>query len=161
MSWKVLPLASAEKIRRDAFLPLPSLLRRVCPVFPFLQTLQFPTSLQDGQWYSLCFSVPSSLPQPRYFFSSDQSMSLILFCTHPLSTTNFLVIFRCLSVHDSLVHLRRLVPATLLLSIPRTRALLPIYSIRPSCFRSIFFASCGQTTLMSTATPLKHQGVPL
>ena len=40
------------------------------------------TSLHDGQWHSLCFSVSSSLLQPLHFFSSDQPMSTLVFC-HP------------------------------------------------------------------------------
>ena len=40
------------------------------------------TSLHDGQWHSLCFSVSSSLLQPLHIFSSDQPMSTLVFC-HP------------------------------------------------------------------------------
>ena len=43
-------------------------------------------------FHSFCFSVPSSLLQPRHFFSSDQPVSYDL-------CTSFLVTLRCLSVH--------------------------------------------------------------
>ena len=44
----------------------------LCSHFPKPSWIWFLSSLHDGQWYSLCFSVPSSLLQPRHFFSSDQ-----------------------------------------------------------------------------------------
>ena len=37
----------------------------------------FPSS--TGQWYNPCFSMPSSLLQPRHFFSSDRPMSVLSF----------------------------------------------------------------------------------
>ena len=54
-----------------------------------------------------------------------------------------------------------LVPATLL-STPHTRVRLPISSNRPLwCFRSIFFTSCGLTTLMSTTACPRTARCPL
>ena len=78
----------------------------VCSHFPTPSGIRFLTSLHDGQWYSLCFSVPSSLLQPLHFFSSDQPRPYNGFCTHPPSTTSFLVTCRCLSIHASQVFLR-------------------------------------------------------
>ena len=115
----------------------------------------FLTSFQHGQWYNLCFSVPSSLLHPRHVFSSDQPMSYNLLSIQSPSTTSFLVTFRCLPVQASLVCLRSsaLVGSSHTLSLNSSHALLPMCSSRPSWLVSgASFASCGQTTLMSTAT---------
>ena len=72
----------------------------------FASGIWFLTSLHSGQWYSLGFSVPSSLLQPLHFSSCDHHLSYNIFCTHPPCTTSFLVTFRCSSVRASLVFLR-------------------------------------------------------
>ena len=107
----VLPYAFTQKIRRDSSWPLPIFSRSVCVFshFPSSSGIQFLTSRPDGHWYSLFFCVCLFFLQLRHFFSSDQPMSYNLFCTHPLSTANFLTTFRCLSVHASPVFLRNAV----------------------------------------------------
>ena len=129
------PMASVQRIQRNtswSFSNVPSTFQLCVPTSPIFW-IKFPTSLQDGQWYRLCFSVPSSMSQ-SHFSSSDQPTSYILFCTRPPSTTNFLITWRCLCVHGSLVFLRSiaLAPITLLLSTPHTRVWLPISSNGPS-----------------------------
>ena len=57
---------------------------------------------QDGQWYNPCCSSPC-LHLRRIL---DQTIAYSLFCTHPPSTTSFLVTCRSLSVQASLVFLR-------------------------------------------------------
>ena len=103
---------------------------------------------------SLCLL---SLLQPLHFFSSDQPVSYNLVCTHPPSTTSFLVACRCLSVHTSLVFLR----STGWVGSSHTPSFNPSHSCFAAHlfqrtilgrFTSIFFTSCGQTTLMSNAT---------
>ena len=139
-------------LRRDASVPVPAVLRLSVPISPSPSGIWFLIFLHDGQWYTLCFSVPSSVSQPRHFSSSDHPLSYNLLCTHPPSTTSFLITLRCLSVHPSSVFpqhsLAWLQPHSL--STPHTREWLH----KPSwlVFTSIFFTSCVQTTLISTAT---------
>ena len=66
----------------------------LCFHFPEPAGIWFLTSFRDGQWYSLCFSVPPLL-QPLHLFSPDHPTSHNLFCTHSPSTPSFLVTFRC------------------------------------------------------------------
>ena len=129
-----------------------------CPVFlrlfwPFAFSspsgIWFPTSLHDGQWYSLRFSV-FSLLQRRDFFSSDDQRSHNLFCTHPPSTTSSLGILRALSVHDSLVFLRSIawIGSGQTPSFNSSHSCLTTYFFQSTilaCFRSIL-TSCWQTT---------------
>ena len=73
--------------------------------FPSPSGIWFLTSLCDGQWYSLVFSVPSSLLQHRHFPFRPTNQCRTIFCTHPPSTTRFVVACRRLSVQASLVFL--------------------------------------------------------
>ena len=59
--------------------------------------IRFLTAFQHWQRCNLCFCVPSSLLQPRHFFSFDQPKSYDLCCAHPPSTINFLRSSACLS----------------------------------------------------------------
>ena len=77
-----------------------------CSQFPKPSGIWFLTSLHEGQLYSLCCSMPSSLLQPLHFFLSDQPMSFHLFCTQPPSSTSLLHMSVLLSVQDSVVCLR-------------------------------------------------------
>ena len=61
----------------------------LCSHFPSPSETWFLTSLHDGQWYNVGFSVPSSLLQPRHFFTSDHPTSYTLVGKHPPSTTSF------------------------------------------------------------------------
>ena len=113
-----------------------------CSHFPHHSGIWLRTSLQDGQCYSQCFSVPSSVPYPEHFFSSDQPTSYNLLCSHPPSTTNFLITMQCLSVHDSLVFIHNIAWMD--------SSHIPSHSCSTSsngppspCFRSIFYTSCG------------------
>ena len=117
----------------------------LCSHFTKLSGIWSLTFFHDARWYSLCFSVPSSFLQPRHFFSSDHPMSHSPFCTH--APTKCLITLRCLSV-PSQHSLNWFQPN----SIPHTRVWLS------TCFKSIFFTSCGQATLISTATcPSKNK----
>ena len=82
-------------------------------------------------------------------------MSKSLFCTQPISRTNFLATCRCFSVHSSFVffHSRaEPAPAKCPPSILHIHASLPTFSngFILACCRRMFFTSCGQTSLIST-----------
>ena len=135
-AWKPsagIPL-QVPSLQRCDMIPLCHL-GRFRSLFPFPQSFWLQISLHYGQWYNLCFSMPSSLLQPLHFFASDQPLSYNLFCTHPPSTTSFVVTCRCLSAHTSLVVLRSIAWTGFNRTLPSTRhscALLPISSNRPS-----------------------------
>ena len=139
-------------MRRDTSLPFPVFFQRFRSLLPFPQSkwdLVSDLSMTD-KWYSRCFSKPSSLLQPRHFFSSDQLMSHNLFGTHPPSTTSFLHCGACLPTirWSFFAAWLGLVPAALFLSTPHTRAWLPI-------------SSTGSSWLVSEASSSHPAGRPL
>ena len=109
------------------FFPSPVLLRSLSSVFPCPQPLSdLLSDVFDGQWYSLCSSVPSALLQPVMKKSSlhdNFPHHIAVLC---LSTT-------CWS---SFAAWPGLVPTTFLLPSPHTRVWLYISSQRPSCLVS-------------------------
>ena len=97
LKWLITQVALSQKMRRDSsFLDVLALCSHVQNFFG----IWLLTSFQHGQWYNLCFSVPSSLFHPR------QPMSYHLLCTQPPSTTSFRTTIRCLFVHSALIFLR-------------------------------------------------------
>ena len=131
------PADVAERMGCDASLPLLSSLEvfAFCSHFLGSSGTWFLASRQAGRWCVLCFSVLSSSSHPWHTSWSDQPMSKNLFCTHPPSTTNFLITLRCVSVHFSMAFSSTTlgsVPAKLLPSVPRIRA-------RPPSSSKMFF----------------------
>ena len=124
----------------------------LCHFLTFFEVLALCSHLpkSSGIWFLTPFQHGASpCPHPRHLFSSDRSMSYNLFCTQPLSTSSFLVTFRCLSVHASWVFLR----STLLLSAPHTGDLLPISSNRPSWLVSEAYFSHSAGRPLSCPSP--------
>ena len=132
----------------------------LCSHFRNPSGIRFLTSFHVGQWYNLCFSAPSSVLQSRHSFSSDQPVSYNLFCTHPPSTTSFLITCRCLSVHASLVSLRSIA------SIGSSRT--PSCSSPHSCFaaylsrqKHLFHVLRADHSHVHRHLLLKQPGVPM
>ena len=130
----------------------------LCSHYPKPSTIWFLTSLRDGLWHSLRCSVPSPLSQSRHVLSSDQPILHVLFCTHPPSTTSFLITLRFLSFHTSLVPSRSkdwISPSSHTPSFNSSHSCFAAHFLdktKLTCFSSIFSTSCGQTTLIPTAT---------
>ena len=148
---------------RNASSPLPILLSSFCPVRPAPSGIWFLTSLHGGPKENQCFPVPSSLLQPRHFFTSANVAHSV---PHPSS-------FHGQPHHIEVVVCPRLVGLSsqhrLKCHHPNyffqllARVCLPTSSTRRSWLfkNSIFVTSCGQTTLMPTATgSSKKEGVP-
>ena len=130
------------------------LLRRSSSVFP---SLQFPlgSSFRLPSRTACVFSVPSSVSQPRHFFV--RPTNVVHSFLHPTS------------VHDQLRHHMAMLMRPRVVGLPSQYRLgsnhTPSFNSSHSClaahffqwtilacFNSIFFTSCGQTTLISTAT---------
>ena len=127
----------------------------LCCHYPKPSTIWFLTSLRDGLWHSLRFSVPSPLSQSRHVLSSDQPILHVLFSTHPPSTTSFLITLWFLFFHTSLVSSRsqdRISPSHIP-SFNSSHSCLAAHFFHKTtltCFSSIFSTSCVQTTLIPT-----------
>ena len=116
--------------------------------FPNFSGIWLLISFQHGQWYNLCFSVPSSSLHPQHFFSSDQPMSYDLFCTHPPSTSSVLITCGCLSVT-----IRWSFFAAWPISSSR-----PFWLVSEAC---VFYILREDHSHVHRFLSFKHQGVPL
>ena len=140
------------------FFPSPVLLRSLSSVFPCPQPLSdLLSDVFDGQWYSLCSSVPSALLQPGHLYVLPTGIvqpGMRKSSLHDNFPHHIAVLCLSTTCWSSFAAWPGLVPTTFLLPFPHTRVRLHISSQRPSCLVSeaSSFTSCGQTTLMSTAT---------
>ena len=124
----------------------------------FAHCFPSPTPLGFGFWLPSNTgndTICASLLHPRHVFWSDQPMSYNLFSIQSPSKASSSHFGACLSNlrWSAFEGQLRLALATLFPSTLHTHALLPMSSSRPSWSVSeTSFSSCGQTTLMSTAT---------
>ena len=125
-----------------------------CSHFPSPSGIWFLTSLHEAmvQIVLLCafFFVPASTP-----FSSDQCHTIFSapnLLPRPVSSSHYGALF----VHTSCVVLRSIawIGSTHALSFNSSNSCFPAHLFQQTilaCFRSIFFTSCGRTTLIFTA----------
>ena len=102
-----IPLTLTERVRDYTSLPLPFFLRRFRLLLLKPSGISRLTSCHFRQWWSLCFSVPSSILHAWHLLTSDQPMSNSLFCVQPPSKKIFLSTLRCFSVQFSPTFFRK------------------------------------------------------